>query len=248
MSVSKFKKLHQQDSPLILGNVWDGHTAQLAEKAGFKALGSSSHAIANLLGYPDGQKISFKELAFMVKRIVQATTLPVSVDFEAGYASDPKKVVDYAQQLEDLGVVGINIEDGIVKKGVRTLPPAKDLAKKIKAIRKKTNLFINARADTFTTKHENALEEAIERARMYADAGADGIFIPLIEKAADIRQLTEAIPLPLNVFLTPQLSRQKNLANWGVKRISLGGTIYDWLVPQLETAFGNYLDAQQLPK
>lgn len=248
MSVAIFRKLHETDSPLLLGNVWDAHSARLAEQAGFVALGSSSHAIANLLGYEDGENISFDELFFIVQRIVKAVTIPVSVDFEAGYSADPGEVASYAKRLADIGVVGINIEDGIVKDGKRILGAEEDLVAKIKAIKKHTELFINARTDTYTTKQNDALQASIARALVYQEAGADGIFVPLIEQVEDIKSFTSEVALPLNVFLTPDLPAYGQLANLGVKRLSHGAKLYEWLTKRVEGAFQSYKQDKVLPK
>ena len=248
MSYSKFKTLHQQESPLVLGNIWDAQSAKLAEEAGFKALGSSSHAMANLLGYADGEQISVDEILFMVERIIKVVNIPVSVDFEAGYSDNPEEVAKNVKRLTDIGVVGINLEDGKVIQGERKIQPAQLLADKIKAIKADNqNIFINARADTYTTKHENALEESISRAKIYEAAGADGIFIPLAESESDIQQIVDASNLPLNLFLTPKIGSVESLAKLGVKRISLGAKIYEWLIEKNTKAFEDYLKNPKLP-
>ena len=244
-SIEQFKNLHQQSTPFIVGNVWDAHSAQLAEKAGFQGLGTSSHAIANALGYADGQKISVDEILFMVDRIVKAVKIPVSVDFEAGYSSDPEEVAAYVKQLVDVGVVGINLEDGVVKDGERRMEDPKILAHKIKAIKAVTSVFINARADTYTTEHSDALNESIRRANQYAEAGADGIFIPLIEKEDDIKAVLTAISLPLNVFATPKLPNYDSLGALGVKRISYGAKWYEQLVEKTEAFFKTVHDSKK---
>lgn len=249
MSYTKFKKLHQQDEILILGNVWDAQSAKIAADTGFQALGSSSHAIANLLGYEDGEQISVDEILFMVERIVKATKLPVSVDFEAGYSDDPEIVAQHVKRLVDAGVVGINLEDGKVVKGARKLSKPDVLINKIQAIKSLTkNVFINARADTYTTKHENALTESISRIQAYEKAGADGIFIPLAEKKKDITDIVNSTKLPLNLFLTGKLPKLEELQTIGVKRISHGAKIYEWLVQQNTKAFESYLKSPKLPK
>lgn len=227
MSVEKFKALHEQDTPFIVGNVWDAHTAKAAQDAGFQGLGSSSHAIANVLGYEDGQQISVDEILFVVERIVKSVDIPVSVDFEAGYSSDPEEVAAHVKQLVDVGVVGINLEDGVVKDGKRVLEDSQILARKIKAIKAITNIFINARADTYTTKHADALDESIKRAKLYEESGADGIFLPVIEKQEDIKKVVESISLPLNVFATPNITDYATLTSLGVKRISHGAKLYE---------------------
>src|SRR5690554_8202756 len=123
MSLNTFKNLHTNEKPFMLGNVWDAHSAQVAGKAGFAALGTSSHAIANLLGYEDGENISVDEHFFIIERVVKASGVPVSVDFEAGYSDDPATVAAYVKKLAGMGVVGINLEDGAVKSGKRELGP-----------------------------------------------------------------------------------------------------------------------------
>lgn len=238
--LNQFKKMHQEANPLLLGNVWDAYTAKLAEKAAFKALGTSSHAIALAMGYADGENISVDELIFVVNRIMESVAIPVSVDFEAGYSDDPKEVAEHVKRLADIGVVGINLEDGKVVNGKRILGDYEVLAEKIKAIKSKTDIFINARADTYTTKHENALEESIKRANAYKEAGADGIFVPLIESEKDIRAFVEKVSLPLNVFTTSGLPVYERLAGLGVKRISHGAKQYDQLMKISEGIFNDF--------
>lgn len=237
---SSFKSLHQDETALLLGNVWDAHTAQLAQKAGYAALGSSSHAIAFSLGYKDGEEISFETLLFVIKHIMTVAKVPVSVDFEAGYSDNPQQVATYVKQLTDLGVAGINLEDGIVKDGKRILGDADKLSDKIKAIKSVTDVFINARTDTYTTKHPDALNESIARAKLYKDAGADGIFVPLIETAEDIQKFVAEVDLPLNVFTTPNLPDYEALGKLGVKRISHGAKQYDLLMKKSEEIFKEF--------
>lgn len=241
MGLTKFKSLHHKDTPLVLGNVWCAKSAEIAEKAGYQALGTSSHAIAFSLGYEDGEKMPFEDLLFMVKHIVKAVKIPVSVDFEAGYSKDPQVVADHVKQLADLGVVGINLEDGIVVDGKRTLGPAEDLVKKIEAIKAQCDIFINARTDTYTTNHANALKEAIERGNLYKDAGADGIFVPLIETKNDLREFMKAVKLPLNVFTTPKLPEYDVLQDLGVARISHGAKLYDLMTEKTAKRLAKFL-------
>lgn len=244
-SLEQFIALHNNTSPLLLGNVWDAHTTKLAQDAGYKAIGSSSHAIAIALGYADGENISVEELLCAIKRIVAVAEVPVSVDFEAGYSTAPNQVADNVKLLTDLGVVGINLEDGIVKDGKRVLEDASKLVDKIKAIKQVTNVFINARVDTYTTKHPQALEESITRALQYQEAGADGVFVPLIETAADIKAFTDKVKLPLNVFTTPELPPYEELGALGVKRVSHGGKQYDQLMKISKDIFQKFIDTKE---
>ncbi|AIM36543.1 phosphonomutase [Sphingobacterium sp. ML3W] len=249
MSYTKFSKLHHQNDLLLLGNVWDAQSAKIAESTGFKALGSSSHAIANSLGYADGEQMPVDELLFIVERIVKSVKIPVSVDFESGYSDDPDQVAKYVKQLVELGVAGINLEDGKVVKSTRTLGKATLLSDKIAAIKALTkNIFINARTDTYTTKHENALEETLKRAQIYDQAGADGFFVPLAETKVDIEKIVNSTRLPLNLFLTDKLPKAAVLSEIGVKRLSHGAKIYEYLVAENTKLFHDFLIHPKLPK
>jgi 2-methylisocitrate lyase-like PEP mutase family enzyme len=247
-TVETFRQLHQQEKPLLLANVWDAHTAKLAQKAGFQALGSSSHAIANFLGYEDGENITFEQLFYIVKHIRNVAEIPLSVDFEAGYSDDPQEVARYAKELAEIGVLGINIEDGVVKDGKRSLGDADLLATKIKAIKDLTNIFINARIDTYTTKHPDSLKESISRALQYQEAGADGVFVPLIQTEADLQTFTSKVSIPLNVFVTPDLPDYETLTRLGVKRISHGAKQYEVLMKKSEEIFQDFAKTKNYKK
>lgn len=249
MTYTKFKTLHHQKDLLILGNIWDAQSAKIAQDAGYKALGSSSHAIANAMGYADGEQIKVDEILFVVERIIKAVDIPVSVDFESGYSNNPDEVAKNVKQLVDIGVVGINLEDGQVKNGKRELGDEKLHAQKIEAIKSiSKDIFINARTDTYTTKHSSALEESIRRTNLYAKAGADGIFVPLIETEKDIKAFLEATELLLNVFLTPNLPSVDEMNKLGVKRLSHGAKIYEWLIAQNTKVFQDFIKNPKLPK
>lgn len=229
--VEKFRKLHQQDEPLFIANVWDAISAKGAEEAGFRAIGTSSHAIANVLGYEDGENMSFYEMLYMIERIAKSTDLLVSADIESGFTDDLSQLAENVEKLIDAGVVGINLEDGDVSTGERKLQNEKILADKIKTIKthlksKGKDIFINARTDTYVTKHTQALDETLVRIKVYEEAGADGIFVPLITTEEDIRKVVEATTLPLNTFVTIKsldFATQKEL---GVKRISSGNAVH----------------------
>jgi 2-methylisocitrate lyase-like PEP mutase family enzyme len=249
MMYTNFKKLHAQPELLILGNIWDAQSAKIAQEAGFKALGSSSHAIANAMGYEDGEQITVDEILFVVERIVKAVDIPISVDFESGYSDNPDEVAKNVKRLVDIGVVGINLEDGEVENGKRILGDTNLHKQKIEAIKSLTNdIFINARTDTYTTKHESALEESIKRIQLYSKAGADGSFVPLLETENDIKAFLQATSIPLNLFLTPNLPSIEELNKLGVKRISHGAKIYEWLIQENTKIFNDFIKNPKLPK
>ena len=107
------------------------------EKLKFNAIGTSSAAIASSLGYKDGEEISFEEYFYIIKRISESTDLPLSVDIESGYGNEVDTVVSNIKKLVETGVVGINIEDSIVRKSVRSILPADVFSEKLKQICKK---------------------------------------------------------------------------------------------------------------
>src|SRR5688572_26143183 len=116
-SFDQFVKLHLQVEPLLIANVWNAQSARLFEKLKFKALATSSAAVASTLGYSDGEQMSFDEYIFVVKRIRAVTSLPLSVDLEGGYGATADEVVPNIKSLSREGVVGINIEDSTIVNG-----------------------------------------------------------------------------------------------------------------------------------
>lgn len=243
-----FNELHQQDEPLIICNVWDAASAKVAEKLGFQAIGTSSAAIASLLGYEDGESMSFEELSYLVKRIVANTSLPLTVDLESGYSRDPSEVVRHINILSEAGVVGVNIEDSIVD-GERKLINSNDFATLISSIKKKLkednqDIFLNVRIDTFLMGVSSSLMETEKRVKLYTDAGADGIFVPCIEKENDIKILVEKSTLPINVMCMPNLPNFKKLKELGVKRISMGNFLFDNIVNNLKFNLNSIMSNQ----
>lgn len=242
MSVEKLKQLHHQENPLMIANTWDAISAKAAEKAGLEVMGTSSHAIANILGYEDGEVIPFEEMFFIIEKISKSTQMLVSSDIESGYSDDPKEVASNVQKLVNVGVVGINLEDGLTKGEQRQLGEVSILAEKIKAIKSELqkegkDVFINARIDTYTTKHPNALEETLNRIKIYEEAGADGFFIPLINEENEIKKVFETTKLPLNVFLKEGLKSYDEFAKLGVHRVSSGNGIHAGVTKFTEEAF-----------
>jgi 2-methylisocitrate lyase-like PEP mutase family enzyme len=231
----KFHALHHQSKPLIIANAWNAKSAQLIEQNGFGALATSSGAIADSLGYEDGEKIPFAELLYMLQRIKSRTTIPMSVDLERGYADDLNDLNANIQKLIDLGVVGINLED---RQGEEIY------LKKLSSIKnylEKTSqkLFINARTDVFLLKLPSPLETTLRRAKRYEDAGADGLFVTAVPDTATIKEITSATPLPVNVVGTPQLSSIETLVECGIKRISMAVFLYRATYHQLENVVKN---------
>ena len=248
MRTTLFNKLHQQSSPLMICNVWDVSSAKIAEKLNFKAIGTSSAAIASVLGYEDGEQMSFEELLFIVKRITTSSKLPLTVDIEAGYSLDPLITAGYIKTLVEAGIVGINIEDSKVD-GTRRLIDANSFAGYLSAVKRQLlkdqiDIFINVRTDTFLLGKEDALAETKKRVKLYEIAGADGFFVPCITKAADVEAIVKATTIPVNVMCMPDLPDFKLLTKLGVKRISMGNFLFDKLSNELENTLNSILEDQ----
>jgi len=226
----RFCQLHNGSAPLVLPNVWDAASARIVEQAGAEAIGTTSAGMAWALGYPDGEQLPVHELVAACRRICQAVSVPVSVDIERGYGKDAEGVGRLVDELIQLGVVGINIEDGAVP-GTRTLTQSSILSERIAMARTVAQhhgipFFINARIDTYVVSGWDAaarFEETRLRARAYIAAGADGIFVPGLADLHDIERLSQELSVPLNIYAGyPGASGVEALQRTGAKRISLG--------------------------
>lgn len=237
-----FYQLHHNKKPLIIANAWNARSAQLIEQAGFPAIATSSGAISNSMGYPDGEKMPFSELLYIIRRIKASTTIPLTVDFERGYSDDPGEVIANLQQLIDTGVSGINLEDN---QGEELF------LKKLSAIKEHLqknnyNLFINARTDGFLQKAEAPVQTTIRRAKLYKAAGADGLFVTGISDLPTIREIASSIELPLNVVALPAISSVTDLSDAGVKRISMAVMLYKAAYTPLESSLKKVLESRSL--
>lgn len=222
-----FRDLHAQSEPFIIGNAWNAQSAKVMQNAGFKAIATSSAAVAESLGYEDGENMPFDDYLFVVKRIRETISVPLSVDLEAGYADSIPGIIDNIEQLFDEGVSGLNIEDSAIQHGKRVLADANEFAKKIETIVTKLrsrdiDMFINLRCDPFLMHLPDAGKEAIRRIVIYEHTGVDGIFLPNITDPSDIKAAVDSTKLPLNVMAMPGLPEYDILRLAGVKRISLG--------------------------
>lgn len=233
-----FKQLHQQEHALLIANVWDVPSAQQAQELGFQAIGTSSAAIAATFGYEDGESMAFSTLRFVVERITSQVSLPLTVDLEAGYSDEPSIIVEHIKQLAALGVVGINIEDSLVNSNEsaqaseRVLVDAETFSLTLKTVKQMLNdeqidIFVNVRTDPFLLGTQDALTQTLARISLYESAGADGVFIPCITERTDIETCVQSTSLPINVMCMPQLTNFYALADYGVKRISMGSFVFE---------------------
>ncbi|MEO6187432.1 MAG: isocitrate lyase/phosphoenolpyruvate mutase family protein [Ginsengibacter sp.] len=243
-----FQHLHHQESPLLIGNVWDVISAKAFEEKRFKAIATSSAALARTMGYEDGEKIPFELLLTMVERIINNIHIPLSVDMEGGYSRNTDQIIQNIEKIYDLGAVGFNIEDSV--KGEKTYMLAEDDFKKILSLirevceRKNMKMFINARTDGYIVKLPDPLNETLKRARSYESAGASGIFVPFLFDKDEIKQVVAATKLPVNVFATPQLPGFDELSEIGIKRISMGTSVHGAMIRSVKNSIQNVLDDQ----
>ena len=257
-----FSALHQQAVPLFLPNVWDAASAVFAERGGALAIATSSAALAWSHGYPDGEKLPLAELFAALRRILRVVTVPVTVDLEQGYSQEPAQVALLVQQLADMGIAGVNLEDG---EG-----PAALLAEKIHACRLQLAgqpLFINARTDVYLAGLASgaaAINDCRTRSTLYQTAGANCLFIPgltdLSIAAAIAAPIAEADnmqqaahqqrsmvrPLPLNLMGWPANASTSDLHATGVCRISMGPALFIAAYQQLYQAAATVPPAQPL--
>jgi 2-methylisocitrate lyase-like PEP mutase family enzyme len=226
----KFFHLHHQEKPLIIANAWNVKSAQIIANNDYAAIATSSGAIADSLGYADGEKIPFSELLYIVQRITSSVNIPVSVDLERGYTNDLAELNDNIQKLVDVGVAGINLEDAQGEEiYLRKLNSVKNYL-----VKNNQQLFINARTDGFLQKLDAPMEVTLKRAKLYEDAGADGLFVTGVQDIELIKEITSSVALPVNVVGVSKLSSIEELTKSGVRRISMAVLLYKSTYNQLD--------------
>ena len=240
---ARFAGLHVQGAPLVLYNVWDAGSAATLAKAGAPAIATSSWSVAEAQGYRDGEDIPVDLFNQIITRIVSSVDLPVSADFEGGYTDNDDQLAENISGLLDVGIVGVNFEDRVVRG--TGLYPIERQADRIAVIReaaecKGVPLFINARTDLFLGQGNDpasVTDEAVDRAKAYAAAGASGFFIPGLQEKALITRISEGSPLPVNVMVMDGVPSNTELAEIGIARISYGNAPYVEVLSALEQDF-----------
>jgi 2-methylisocitrate lyase-like PEP mutase family enzyme len=224
----EFAALHVKGQPIILYNAWDAGSAKAIVDAGAKAIATGSWSVAAAQGFKDGEQLPLAFAEQIIGRITATVEKPVTVDFEGGYSDDSTTLVSNVTRLLDLGIVGINFEDRVVKgKGLYSVDRQ---ASRIAAIREAAErkgipLFINARTDVFLG-NGNDLDEALKRGKAYASAGASGFFIPGLTTPDQIRRIATEAPVPVNVMVMENVPSNDELAQLGVARVSYGPIPY----------------------
>lgn len=227
MTAARFRAAHGPERLLVLPNIWDAGSARLVEQAGAEAIATSSAAVAWAHGHRDGEDLPFDRLVATVEAIARVVSVPVTVDFEGGYGDDPAAVAAAVMRLIEAGAAGVNLEDGGA--------PPDLLARKLAAVRaaastRGVDVFLNARTDVYLRRlvpSEQAAAETLARARLYAGAGSDGLFVPGLTAPADLAAIAGGIDRPLNVMAAPGLAPIAELRRLGVRRLSVGPRLFE---------------------
>lgn len=220
--VATFRALHHgraPGDPLVLPGPWDAASARVLAGAGFPALATPSHAIADALGFQDGATPA-AEMFAAVARITRAVAVPVSADVEDGYGLHPAELVE---RLLEAGVVGCNLEDSSGSDGLRD---AGRQAAYLAAVRAAAGdrLFVNARIDSYL-RGPGTLDAALDRGRRYAEAGADGVY-PITAPPEHLRALADGIGLPVNALARAAGPTPAELGRLGATRVTFGPGVH----------------------
>jgi len=223
---TRFRNLHDRSRVLLLPNAWDAASARIFADLGFAAIATTSGGVAWSLGHADGEQLPLADVVAASARIAGATTLPVSVDFEAGFGDETADVARSVAALITAGVAGLNIEDGVRHESLRTVD---DAAARVAAARAAAQasgvpLVINARVDVWMVgsraSEEQKLADALQRARAYLAAGADCVYPIGLVDAGQIAAFVRALESPVNVGARPGLPDMDTLSRLGVARVS----------------------------
>jgi 2-methylisocitrate lyase-like PEP mutase family enzyme len=246
----RLRAMHEGPEPLVLPNAWDVASALAVERAGARAIASTSSGAAATLGYPDGEAIPADEMLWLVSRIAESVSVPVTADLEGGYGLPAEELVD---QLLAAGAVGLNLED--TDRGSGGLVPADAQADRIAAVRRAadetgTGIVINARIDTFLRgggSLGDGLEDATARARAYLAAGADCVYPITLDDPDAIGRLVQAVDAPVNILLRPGSPSVARLRELGVRRVSVGGGLWRHAMRTTEQVATSLLSGDDSP-
>ncbi len=228
-AADRLRALLDGPEPLVLPNAWDVASARAVERAGARAIATTSSGAAATLGYPDGEAIPADEMLWLVSRIAESVGVPLTADLEGGYGLPADELVD---QLLAAGAVGLNLEDTDWPTG--GLLPAELQGERIAAVRRAAEdagvpIVINARVDTYLRgagAPEDLLDEALARARAYLAAGADCVYPITLDDAAAIGRFVRDVDGPVNILLRPGSPSLAQLLDMGVRRVSVGGGLW----------------------
>ena len=233
-----FRELHRSGC-FVIPNPWDVGSARLLAGLGFTALATTSSGFAWSLGRRDNG-VSLEEALTHMRAIAVGVDVPVNADFEGGFAVEPNRVAVNVMAAADTGVAGLSIEDS-TGDVVRPLFDFDLAVERIRAARQaiddsKTGIVLTGRSEGFIVGRPD-LAETIRRLTAYAEAGADCLYAPGLRTKAEIAAVVEAVaPKPVNVLVGSDFTTVAELAEAGVRRISVGGAL-------ARAAWTGFLDA-----
>jgi 2-methylisocitrate lyase-like PEP mutase family enzyme len=221
----EFRRLHEAGC-LVMPNPWDVGTTRMLQGLGFKALATTSAGAAFAMGYAD-HDVPLEVMLHHLRDIAKAADVPVSADFGNCFAHDPKGVGANIRAAIETGIAGVSIEDGTGEKQ----KPLYDLAQAVERVKAAksavehsgTGVVLTARAENFLVGKPD-FNDAVERIKAYAAAGADCLYIPGLTTKEQIVSVVQAVtPKPVNVLMaTAGKFTVQELAALGVRRISVG--------------------------
>lgn len=222
-----FRQLHQSGC-FVIPNPWDLGSARLLAQLGFPALATTSSGFAWSLGRRDNH-VSLQETLAHLRSIAHGVPVPVNADFEGGFASAPEAVAANVKAATATGIAGLSIEDS-TGDASRPLFDLSLAVQRIQAARRAiddsgTGILLTGRSEGFIVGRPD-LGETLRRLSAYADAGADCLYAPGIRSTADIVAVVKAVaPKPVNVLVGSDFATVSELADLGVRRISVGGAL-----------------------
>jgi methylisocitrate lyase len=225
--VAEFHRLHQEGC-FVIPNPWDVGSARLLAQLGFAALATTSSGCAWSSGRQDNQ-VPLDEALRHFATLAASVAIPVSGDFEAGFAVEPEAVASNVARAARTGISGLSIEDSSGDPS-RPLFDAELAVERVRASRRAidesgTAIVLTARSEGFLVGHPD-LNATIRRLEAYAEAGADCLYAPGLRSASDISAVVSAVaPKPVNVLVGSDFATVAELAALGVRRISVGGAL-----------------------
>lgn len=217
----RFLDLHRTESPLLLPNPWDLGAARLLAGLGFKALATTSGGFAASLGRLDGSVRREEAVAHAVA-IAEATGLPVNADLENCFADDPAGVAQTVKLALEAGLAGCSVEDWSGSEIYDIDLATERVAAAAEAAHAgPVHMVLTARAENLV-RGRHDLDDTISRLLAYQDAGADVLFAPRLRGIEEIRLVVEAVERPVNVLAGPEVPPVGELAEAGVRRVSVG--------------------------
>jgi 2-methylisocitrate lyase-like PEP mutase family enzyme len=229
-----FRALHEGNA-FVIPNPWDAGSARVLESLGFQALATTSSGFAFTLGRLDGNA-SLDEVIEHTRALVEATSLPVSVDLENGHGPEPEDAARAIAGAAEAGAVGGSIEDWDPSGDTYDLDHAVErVAAACEEARKLDFPFVlTARAENHIRGNPD-LDDTIARLQAYEEAGADVLYAPGLPTTDEIRAVSDAVSRPVNVLARPGLTASE-IAAAGGRRISVGGALTWVAVGAMATA------------